>query len=80
MTTQTTEIERRRHVRNAVADKRIEGIPTSPEAEEICAAYIRERMKRTTSWRLTRSISSRTSTAMADSVTTNSATPESSHG
>jgi hypothetical protein len=36
------EIERRRrHVRVATADNRIERIPPSPEVDEICAAYIR---------------------------------------
>jgi hypothetical protein len=36
------EIERRmKHVATAAADNRIEGIPPSPEVEEICAAYIR---------------------------------------
>jgi hypothetical protein len=36
------EIERRRrHVRVAIADNRIEGNPPSPEVEEICTAYIR---------------------------------------
>ena len=36
------EVERRKkHVAVAIADERIEGIPPSPEVEEICAAYIR---------------------------------------
>jgi hypothetical protein len=36
------EIERRKHVRTAIADSRIEGFPPPSGLElEICAAYIR---------------------------------------
>ena len=81
MTTQTTEIERRRHVRNAVADKRNRGDSDKPrggrdlrclhsrenEAHDLVAIDQKYQLKDVQlQWLI--------------SVTTNSATPESSHG